>query len=84
MEARETLRKISALPPEAQAIVLDLLETLSKRYSAKAKVKPGSQMKGLRADPFIGMWRDHEVLNDASAYVRDIRRGEWERRVKRP
>lgn len=78
MEARETLRKISALPPEAQAIVLDLLETLSKRYGSAKPPKLGAQMKGLRSDPFIGMWRDRQDLRDGAAYVHATRRKEWD------
>lgn len=84
MEARETIRKIAALPPEAQAVIFDLLDTLAKRYAKTVKAKPGSQMKGLRSDPFIGMWRDREDMVDAALYVRNMRRTEWQRGSKNP
>ncbi len=84
MQAQETIRKIAALPPEAQAVVLDLLDTLSRRYSMAAKVKAGAQMKGLRNDPFIGIWRDRKDMADSAEYVRNLRQTEWKRGVKKP
>ncbi len=38
MEARDTLRKIAALPPEARTIVFDLIEALEKRYATQATI----------------------------------------------
>jgi hypothetical protein len=83
MQAQETIRKIAALPPEAQAVVFDLLETLSKRYAARSEVKPGAQMKGLRSDPFIGIWRDRKDMADSGGYVRTLRQTEWQRGAKK-
>jgi len=83
MQAQETIRKIASLPPEAQAVVYDLVEVLSKRYAARAKAKPGSQMKGLRTDPFIGLWRDREDMADPAGFVRNMRRMEWQRGAKK-
>ena len=84
MQAQETIRKIATLPPEAQAIVFDLLETLSKRYASRSKIKPGTQMKGLRNDPFIGIWRDRKDMADSAEYVRNLRQTEWQRGAKKP
>ncbi len=79
MQAREALHKINALPPDAQAIIFDLLETLEKRFGKAPKTPLGLQMKGLRSDPFIGMWRDREEMEDAANYVHQLRRNEWKR-----
>ncbi|MCW1967890.1 MAG: hypothetical protein KIH69_007200 [Anaerolineae bacterium] len=79
MQAREALHKINALPPDAQAIVFDLLETLEKRFVKKTKPTLGSQMQGLRSDPFIGMWHDREEMRDSADYIHKLRRDEWER-----
>ena len=81
MEARETIRKIAKLPPEAQAILLDLIDSLSRRYDGSKSVakKPGTQMKNLRSDPFVGMWRDRDDMADAPVYVRELRRTGWKR-----
>ena len=84
MQAQEAIRKIAALPPEAQAVVFDLLETLSKRYAARPGVKPGTQMKGLRNDPFIGIWRDRKDMAASAGYVRSMRHTEWQRGAKKP
>jgi hypothetical protein len=84
MQAQETIRKIAALPPEAQAVVFDLLDTLAKRYATRTKVKPGSQMKGLRNDPFIGIWRDRKDMANSADYVRSLRQTEWQRGPKKP
>ena len=85
METRDTLRKIAALPPEARTIVFDLIEALEKRYATQAaKAKTGSQMKNLRADPFVGMWRDRDDMADAAQYVHNLRRNEWQRDTRKP
>ena len=34
----------------------------------------------LRDDPAIGMWKDREDMHDSTAWVRALRRSEWERR----
>jgi hypothetical protein len=84
MEARETVRKIAALPPEAQAVIFDLIAALERRYSTLATkaAKPGKQMTDLKDDPFIGMWRDRADMSDAAAYVRGLRKTEWNRGAK--
>lgn len=84
MQAQDTIRKLAALPPDAQAVVLDLLDTLSKRYAARPVVKPGAQMKGLRRDPFIGIWRDRKEMADSATYVRKLRQTEWRRIANTP
>lgn len=30
-------------------------------------------MKGLRSDPFIGMWHDRDDMADATSYVHELR-----------
>lgn len=83
MEALESVRKIAALPPEAQAMIFDLIDAMEKRYpSAKTKAKLGSQMAGLREDPFIGMWRKRDDMGDPAQYVHKLRRTEWKRHAK--
>jgi len=40
----------------------------------------GERQKPLddKNDHFIGMWRDREDMEDASKWVRNLRRREWE------
>lgn len=33
----------------------------------------------LREEPFVGMWKDREDMNDSSRWVRDLRQHEWTR-----
>ena len=33
----------------------------------------------LADEPFIGMWRDREDMQDSSAWVRRVRESEWKR-----
>ena len=82
MEAQVATRKIAALPPEAQAIVLDIIEVLDRRYAKVAKqTSVGAQMAGLKSDPFVGMWRDRPEMTDAVEYVRTLRHNNWKRKT---
>ena len=82
MEAQVATRKIAALPPEAQAIVLDIIEVLGKRYAKTIKQTAlGTQMAGLESDPFIGIWRDRSEMVDPVEYVRTLRRTNWKRKT---
>ncbi len=40
-------------------------------------------MKGLRSDPFIGIWRDRKDMADSGGYVRTLRQTEWQRGAKK-
>ena len=68
-------RDISSLPPEAQKQIRDFVAFIKARYTS------GSQMKtragSLTDEPFIGMWRDREDLQDSTTWVRQVRQQEW-------
>jgi hypothetical protein len=76
MQQDELWREIELLPPEAKREVIDFVTFLRKRYKpvCNAKLKKGS----LADEPFIGMWRDRDDMMESSAWVRDIRKREWE------
>jgi hypothetical protein len=63
--------------PEAQKQVIDFIAFLKMRYRRRPGA-PESKRK-LAEEPFVGMWRDREDLQDSSAWVRELRRREWER-----
>ena len=74
--AERVLRDFEALPPEGQREVIDFVAFLRGRYSAdqkKRSPKPGQ----LQSERFVGMWADREDLRDSSAWVRNLRLGEW-------
>lgn len=78
MEAANIVREIASLPPEAQRQVMDFVAFLKARYPIKQPVKKTRRTR-LADEPFIGMWRDREDMQDSSAWVRSLRQREWER-----
>jgi len=80
MDQGKIWREFIALPPEAQQQVADFIAFLRTRYKKMRPPKKSKQVK-LADDPFIGMWRDRDDMQDSSAWVRGIREQEW---VKAP
>ena len=77
METANIAREITSLPPEAQRQVLDFVAFLKTRYPIVTPVKQSKRTK-LADEPFIGMWRDRNDLQDSSLWVRNLRQREWE------
>jgi len=77
MESSDIIQELDSLPPEAQRQVVDFIAFLKTRYRTEAGA--AKRKRKLSEEPFIGMWRDREDLKDSSAWVRDLRRREWER-----
>ncbi len=63
-----------ALPPESRQQVIDFIAFLRAR--ATASTSKTSRRTKLADEPFIGMWRDRQDLNDSTAWVRETRRRE--------
>jgi hypothetical protein len=78
METANIVRDIASLPPEAQKEVTDFVAYLKARYHTARPVKRTRQTK-LADEPFIGMWRNRQDMQDSTAWVRDLRQQEWER-----
>jgi len=78
MEASDIAHEIASLPPEAQRQVTDFVAFLKARYPA-IKATKKTRRTALADEPFIGMWRDREDMQDSTAWVRDLRQHEWER-----
>jgi hypothetical protein len=78
MEATNLIRDIGSLPPEAQKQVSDFVAFLKTRYPVGKSDRKAKRTK-LADEPFIGMWRDREDMQDSSAWVRRLRESEWER-----
>lgn len=78
MEAANIVREIASLPPEAQRQVMDFVAFLKARYPTTQSTKKTRRTK-LADEPFIGMWRDREDMQDSTAWVRSLRQREWER-----
>jgi len=80
MEAANIAREIASLPPEAQKQAMDFIAFLKTRYPTTQAVKKTRRTR-LADEPFIGMWRDREDIQDSTAWVHDLRQREWERGV---
>jgi len=77
MEATRIVCEIDSLPPEVQRQVMDFVVFLKTRYSTVQPIERTKQT-ALTDEPFIGMWQDREDIQDSAAWVRDLRRREWE------
>ena len=76
METQNIWLKFEALPPEAKRQVIDFIEFLQARYR-NLKHQKQAQKPSLREEPFIGMWKDRDDMNDSGKWVRDLRQREW-------
>jgi hypothetical protein len=80
METVNIVREIASLPPEAQKQIFDFVAFLKARYPTTQPVKKSRRTR-LADEPFIGMWRNREDMQDSTAWVQNLRRHEWERNV---
>jgi hypothetical protein len=84
MTLAEALARAAQLPPEKQAEIADFVEFLLDRASAETANDFGSRGAAagdsLKDDPFIGLWADRSEMADSAAYIRQLRKNEWERR----
>lgn len=76
MNQEELWRKLKALPPEAQRLVVELIDLLRDRYTP-AQSSEEYERSDLTKEPFVGMWRDRSNMQDSSEWVRNTRKNEW-------
>ena len=76
IEATTLVRDIGSLPPEAQKQISDFVAFLKTRYPVAQTTRKAKRTK-LADEPFIGMWRDREDMQDSSEWVRSVRESEW-------
>ena len=77
MEKESIWRQFDRLPAEAKREVIDFIGFLQLRYQ-RIHLKNRPQKLKLSEEPFIGIWKDREDLIDSTAWVRNVRRREWE------
>jgi hypothetical protein len=75
MERRQIWDEFEELPPEAQRQVIDFIAFLKTRHKKDRAVKNADTK--LSDEPFIGMWKDREDMQDSSRWVRSLRKSEW-------
>jgi len=78
METTKIAEEIKSLPVEAQREVIDFVSFLKTRYPVWRTIRKDRQTK-LTDEPFIGMWRGREDMQDSVAWVKSLRQREWGR-----
>ena len=64
-----------SLPPEGRRQVADFIAFLRQRYHAAASgTRP---LPAWEDEPFVGMWRDRDEMQDSRAWLRRVREQEW-------
>ena len=49
---------------------------ITNRGQVKARIVPAGAPEATGAEnPFVGMWKDREDLDDVGAYIRELRKG---------
>lgn len=76
VEMQNIWRQFNTLPAEAKREVIDFIAFLQTRYQ-RSNLEKRSQAPKLSEDPFVGIWKDREDMNDSVAWVRDVRKREW-------
>lgn len=75
MTTPQLLQDFTSLPPEAQKQVTDFVAFLKVRYGTVPRKK--TKLGKLADEPFVGMWKDREDMQDSTKWVRGLRRNEW-------
>ncbi len=75
MEQEKIFDDISNLPPEAQRQVVDFIAFLRTRYKRSDAEKQTKRIN-LINEPFIGIWKDREDMNNSSKWLRNVREAE--------
>ncbi|HMV51089.1 MAG TPA: hypothetical protein PLD20_33655 [Blastocatellia bacterium] len=78
MTNEEILRDLALLSPENRRRVMDLIARLRKR-DLDDQGQALSENRDWSEEEFVGMWRDREDMRDSTAWVRNLRKQEWER-----
>ena len=76
MEQEKIFDDISNLPPEAQRQVVDFIAFLRTRYKKTEQEKQTKRIN-LVNEPFIGIWKDRDDMNNSSKWLRNVRKAEW-------
>lgn len=74
MEYQDIWQQFTTLPPDAQALVADFIAFLKQRHN-KLQSLEQTEQKDWRSDPFIGLWREREEMQDSTQWVRTTCRG---------
>lgn len=77
MDYKTLIEKIETLPDEGKDKLLSFVEYLKEFYDIEPE-KP-KEKKPLSSYEFVGMWKDREDMKDSVAWVKKLRREQWNR-----
>lgn len=77
MSEKEIIEQLRKLPVEAQQEALDFVEFLSKKYLQESEDNDSSRKSSILENPFRGMWKDREDMQDSTRWVRKLRKSRW-------
>jgi hypothetical protein len=75
METEKILNDITDLPPQAQRQVTDFIAFLKTRYKHSDSLPP--KQSSFVDEPFIGIWKDRQDMQDSRTWLRGTRKSEW-------
>ncbi|MBI2805852.1 MAG: hypothetical protein HYX68_12805 [Planctomycetes bacterium] len=70
-QQQNLINAVLSLPTERLPLVAAFVEKL------KLEAPPATGAGDVATDPFVGMWKDREDLQDSNAWVRNLRKSEW-------
>ncbi|MBN1351926.1 DUF2281 domain-containing protein [candidate division KSB1 bacterium] len=77
MDIKTLIEDFKILPEPAQKELVDFMAFLKLRYTKPSK--PAESLKTqLLEEPFLGMWKNRADLKDSTAWIRSIRKKEWD------
>ena len=59
--------------------MLEFITFLHIRYQYCTSITP--EKTAFCSEPFVGMWKDREEMQDSTAYVKKLRHQEWEKNL---
>lgn len=79
MTRQQLLKRYDALTPSARKKVDSIINALSEKPLSKRRTSTQS-IGSIVDEPFVGMWRDRDDMQDSAEWVREFRRKHWDRK----
>jgi len=76
MNQTQILHDFDALPAEAQEVVAALVALLGREHR-RSKSSRRKSATNMADEKFIGIWKERDDMQDSSAYIRTLRKNEW-------
>ena len=84
MVTKELLKQeIDCLDEHYLELVYGILQQFphTEHFNHQQARNAASFFENFSQDPVIGMWKDREEMRDSSAWVKELRRTQWQKRL---